>query len=191
MMRLKDLFENEKILNGFKNTTVRELEVAGNRFITDNLEIGKTINLSVLHDTVRENINNGIVNLLWEKEIDYAIVREFLKVGLWNISIYFDYESISVWEDIGKYNLKWEKRKNASISNDNVKLVKAPYFEIGTESLKIENKDISLYDLICNLIEIKRKLLIDKYNEEIIEYMNRIEDVNIQLDEVKNLEIKF
>lgn len=191
---VRDLLGKENILNGFKKTTLEELENACNKFITDNLEIGNIYTINEIHKIIRKNIENGIVNLLWEKEIDYSIVREFLRVGTWEMQFVFNYEEISVWENVGMYFVKWVQRKNASISNDKVKLTENPYFEIGIrrnfEITKVD-KSMSLYDFIIWLLEDKRKQLINKYNEEIEDYTRNIDELNSQIVKMKILEINF
>lgn len=191
---VRDLLGKENILNGFKKTTLEELENACNKFITDNLEIGNIYTINEIHKIIRKNIENGIVNLLWEKEIDYSIVREFLRVGTWEMQFVFNYEEISVWENVGMYFVKWVQRKNASISNDKIKLTENPYFEIGIrrnfEITKVD-KSMSLYDFIIWLLEDKRKQLINKYNEEIEDYTRNIDELNSQIIKMKILEINF
>lgn len=191
---VRDLLGKENILNGFKKTTLEELENACNKFITDDLEIGKIYTINEIHKIIRKNIENGIVNLLWEKEIDYSIVREFLKVGTWEMQFIFNYEEISVWENVGMYFVKWVQRKNASISNDKVKLTENPYFEIGVrkdfEITKV-NKDMTLYDFVIWLLENKRKQLINRYKEEVEDYTRKIDDLNNQIAKTENLKINF
>lgn len=193
-LNIRELLGKENILTGFKKTTLEELENACNKFIADDLEIGKTYTINEIHKIVRKNIENGIVNLLWEKEMDYSIVREFLKVGTWEMQFIFNYEEISVWENIGRYFVKWVQRKNASISNDKVKLIEKPYFEIGIrrnfEVTEID-KSMTLYDFIIWLLEDKRKQLVDRYNTEIEEYTRKIDDLNNQIVKTENLKINF
>lgn len=191
---VRDLLGKENILNGFKKTTLEELENACNKFITDNLEIGNIYTINEIHKIIRKNIENGIVNLLWEKEIDYSIVREFLRVGTWEMQFIFNYEEISVWENVGMYFVKWVQRKNASISNDKIKLTENPYFEIGIRrnfEITRVDKSMSLYDFIIWLLEDKRKQLINKYNEEIEDYTRNIDDLNNQIVKIKYLKIYF
>lgn len=191
---VRDLLGKENILNGFKKTTLEELENACNKFITDNLEIGNIYTINEIHKIIRKNIENGIVNLLWEKEIDYSIVREFLRVGTWEMQFVFNYEEISVWENVGMYFVKWVQRKNASISNDKIKLTENPYFEIGIRrnfEITRVDKSMSLYDFIIWLLEDKRKQLINKYNEEIEDYTRNIDELNSQIVKMKILEINF
>lgn len=191
---VRDLLGKENILNGFKKITLEELENACNKFITDDLEIGKIYTINEIHKIIRKNVENGIVNLLWEKEIDYSIVREFLKVGTWEMQFIFNYEEISVWENVGMYFVKWVQRKNASISNDKVKLTESPYFEIGVrkdfEITKV-NKDMTLYDFVIWLLENKRKQLINRYKEEVEDYTRKIDDLNNQIVKIENLKINF
>lgn len=191
---VRDLLGKENILNGFKKTTLEELENACNKFITDNLEIGNIYTINEIHKIIRKNIENGIVNLLWEKEIDYSIVREFLRVGTWEMQFVFNYEEISVWENVGMYFVKWVQRKNASISNDKIKLTENPYFEIGIRrnfEITRVDKSISLYDFIIWLLEDKRKQLINRYNEEIEDYTRNIDELNSKIIKMKILEINF
>ena len=191
---VRDLLGKENILNGFKKITLEELENACNKFITDDLEIGKIYTINEIHKIIRKNVENGIVNLLWEKEIDYSIVREFLKVGTWELQFIFNYEEISVWENVGMYFVKWVQRKNASISNDKVKLTESPYFEIGVrKDFKITkvNKDMTLYDFVIWLLENKRKQLINRYKEEVEDYTRKIDDLNNQIVKTENLKINF
>lgn len=191
---VRDLLGKENILNGFKKITLEELENACNKFITDDLEIGKIYTINEIHKIIRKNVENGIVNLLWEKEIDYSIVREFLKVGTWEMQFIFNYEEISVWENVGMYFVKWVQRKNASISNDKVKLTESPYFEIGVrKDFKITkvNKDMTLYDFVIWLLENKRKQLINRYKEEVEDYTRKIDDLNNQIVKTENLKINF
>lgn len=191
---VRDLLGKENILNGFKKTTLEELENACNKFITDDLEIGKIYTINEIHKIIRKNIENGIVNLLWEKELDYSIVRELLRIGTWEMQFIFNYEEISVWENVGRYFVKWVQRKNASISNDKIKLTENPYFEIGIrrnfEVAKVD-KNMTLYEFIIWLIEDKRKQLIDRYNTEIEEYTRKIDDLNNQILKIKYLKIYF
>lgn len=191
---VRDLLGKENILNGFKKTTLEELENACNKFITVNLEIGNIYTINEIHKIIRKNIENGIVNLLWEKEIDYSIVREFLRVGTWEMQFVFNYEEISVWENVGMYFVKWVQRKNASISNDKIKLTENPYFEIGIRrnfEITRVDKSISLYDFIIWLLEDKRKQLINRYNEEIEDYTRNIDELNSKIIKMKILEINF
>lgn len=191
---IKELLGKENILTGFKRITLEELENACNKFITDDLEIGKIYTINEIHKIIRKNIENGIVNLLWEKELDYSIVREFLRIGTWEMQFIFNYEEISVWENVGRYFVKWVQRKNASISNDKVKLIEKPYFEIGIrrnfEVTEID-KSMTLYDFIIWLLEDKRKQLVDRYNTEIEEYTRKIDELNSKIIKMKILEINF
>lgn len=191
---IKELLGKENILTGFKRITLEELENACNKFITDDLEIGKIYTINEIHKIIRKNIENGIVNLLWEKELDYSIVRELLRIGTWEMQFIFDYEEISVWENVGRYFVKWVQRKNASINNDKIKLTENPYFEIGIrrnfEVAKVD-KNMTLYEFIIWLIEDKRKQLIDRYNTEIEEYTRKIDDLNNQIVKTKYLKIYF
>lgn len=191
---VKELLGKENILTGFKRITLEELENACNKFITDDLEIGKIYTINEIHKIIRKNIENGIVNLLWEKELDYSIVRELLRIGTWEMQFIFDYEEISVWENVGMYFVKWVQRKNASISNDKIKLTENPYFEIGIRrnfEITRVDKSMSLYDFIIWLLEDKRKQLINKYNEEIEDYTRNIDELNSQIIKMKILEINF
>lgn len=191
---IKELLGKENILTGFKRITLEELENACNKFITDDLEIGKIYTINEIHKIIRKNIENGIVNLLWEKELDYSIVREFLRIGTWEMQFIFNYEEISVWENVGRYFVKWVQRKNASISNDNIKLTENPYFEIGIrrnfDIIEVD-KSMSLYDFIIWLLEDKRKQLINRYNEEIEDYTRNIDELNSKIIKMKILEINF
>lgn len=191
---VRDLLGKENILNGFKKITLEELENACNKFITDDLEIGKIYTINEIHKIIRKNVENGIVNLLWEKEINYSIVREFLKVGTWEMQFIFNYEEISVWENVGMYFVKWVQRKNASISNDKVKLTESPYFEIEVrkdfEITKVD-KTMTLYDFVIWLLENKRKQLINRYKEEVEDYTRKIDDLNNQIAKTENLKINF
>lgn len=129
-----------------------------------------------------------------EKEIDYSIVREFLRVGTWEMQFVFNYEEISVWENVGMYFVKWVQRKNASISNDKIKLTENPYFEIGIRrnfEITRVDKSMSLYDFIIWLLEDKRKQLINRYNEEIEDYTRNIDELNSKIIKMKILEINF
>ena len=184
---IRKILENENIKNGFKTITVKDLINAFNTYIGQNLYVGDTYFVNDIHNTVRQNIENGFIELLSKNGIDYSALREILYIGIWKVCINFDYENKYIIADIGRYNINWtDVRKNASAFNNKRKLVNEPTFDF-----KFDNVDtnISLYDFIIFLLEDDRDRLLKHYKEEIESYKRNIEDLSKRVEVLENQKI--
>lgn len=184
---IRKILENENIKNGFKSITVKDLVNAFNTYIGQNLYVGDTYFVSDIHKTVRQNIENGFIELLSKNGIDYSVLREILYIGIWEVYIHFDYEGSYIKADIGSYSINWtDVRKNASSFNKKRKLVSEPTFDF-----KFDNVDtnISLYDFIIFLLEDDRDKVLKYYKEEIESHKRNIEDLSKRVEVLENQKI--
>lgn len=184
---IRKILENENIKNGFKNITVKDLINALNTYVGQNLYVGDIYLVNDIHNTVRQNIENGFIELLSKNGIDYSVLREILYIGIWQVCINFDYEDKYIMAEIGRYNIDWtDVRKNASAFNKKRKLVSEPTFDF-----KFDNVDtnISLYDFIIFLLEDDRDRILKHYKEEIESHKRNIEDLSKQVEILENQKI--
>ena len=187
-------FENKediiKLLN--KDITMGELKEYCNKYISEGLEIGKKYSFigidkkyQDIHYIIVNNIKRGLLELCNKYNFDIKILDEIFIQYVWNLSLIFEYKSISIYEIVGRYNFKRKIRKNANISNNTFILEELPYFEFCNEN--IEN--LTIKDFIIEQINIKKSKLINKYIEEIQEYKNYIAKNEDSIRELKNIDL--
>lgn len=186
-----NILEIKSIVEKFKGISLATLEVYLNNYMEENLKVGNKYHWFSfdkaldIHNIIRTNIQKGFEEFLSDNEIDYAIVKETFKIGVWDMTLVLNMDMISLWENIGRYSLEKKVRKNASCRNNSFTLLEIPKF-----SFFVENKNISIYDFIIMLLEEKRKKMIEHYNNEINDWTRNIGNNMREINKLKNLDIE-
>lgn len=189
MVASLSILEMNGLLDKLKSISMKELKEYMNKYICEGLEVGKKYNYggkNSIHKVLKKNIEYGIADLCEKYEMNWKELYNILQINTWVISFYGEYEGISVWENIGRYVLSTQQRKNASISNDSFTLVDKPYFEY----YNIEDENISIYDYIIYLFEERKSKMIGNYESEIASLKRALKDKEYQLDMCKKVDFK-
>lgn len=189
-------FENKEDIIKFlnKDITMGELKEYCNKYISEGLEIGKKYSFigidkkyQDIHYIIVNNIKKGLLELCNKYNFDIKILDEIFIQYVWNLSLIFEYKSISIYEIVGRYNFKRKIRKNASVSNATFILEELPYFEFCNENID----DLSIKDFIIGQINNKRNKLIDNCIKKIQEYKNIIIENENEIKKLKNINLNI
>lgn len=194
-----NLLKDKNIVKVLKKIKVVELEEYANKYISEGLEVGNKYEYNgrnSIHYIIIENIKKGLHELYSKYGIDYAEMFNVLQVNTWNLHFSMDCKTISIWENIGRYDFEVRRRKNASYSNSAFILVDIPQFEIIKELkndlmiydyVNYEIKDLSIYELFIGLLEGKRKKIIGNLESEILGWKRNIADNKKMIRNLENI----
>lgn len=174
------------LLDILKKVTMKELKEYINKYICKDLEVGKKYNYNgrdSIHYIISRNIRYGLGDLCEKYGIEKDSFYNLLNVNTWQLSIYAEYDGITIWQEIGKYKIQAQQRKNASISNSSFTLIDKPCFMY----YDIEDENISIFDYIIMLLEEKKKQIIGNYESEIASLKKEVRNKEQSLKEYKNV----
>ena len=158
---------------------MKEIKEYCNKYISEGLEVGKKYsflgidkNYQDIHYIIVNNIKKGLFELWNKYNFDIEEINEIFVQSTWNMNFFADYELISVWETIGRYDFKRKVRKNASISNSTFILEKLPYFDFIEENIE----ELTIKEYIIKKLKEKKEKKIERFNNEIIDLKQSIKD---------------
>lgn len=181
------VLKDKGILETFKKITIKELKEYVEKYICDDLEVGKKYcynGRDNIHQIMEKNINKGLTSLFDKYKIHYTETFEFIKCYTWVLSVYGNYEDICIWENIGRYVINAQQRRNASISNSQFTLVSRPYFE-----LYVDDDTMSIYDYIISLLDEKKKAMIGNYESENASFQKQIRDNKRKIKSLESIDL--
>lgn len=198
---MKDIKFLEKVNEVLKTIKMKEVVEYANKYIGENLEVGKKYQYSSyyktedIHYIITENIKKGLHELWGKYGIDYAEMFEFIKVGAWNLQLDIDYKEVVIWENIGNYKFDTKRRKNASYDNKFFVLESIPKFELYSDlhdrvivdycSFDIES--LSVYEFYIGLLEKARLNAITNLEKDIVEYKRKIAESKLQIEKIEDM----
>lgn len=197
-MKIEELKE-KGILEVLKNFKVYDFVVYANRYIGENLEIGEQYNFHYqdsIHYTIKKNIEKGLHDLFSNYKIDYADMFDLFKVNTWNISISVEYNGISCWKNIGRYDFDKKTRKNASVNNSKFNLMGLPIFKldddlrnyvVSYDYISYDIGSLTMYEFIIGLLEGERQKMISKYQADILGCKRKIAEDRSKIEDLENI----
>lgn len=173
---------------------MKEIKEYCNKYISEGLKIGEKYsfngidrNYQDIHYIIVNNIKKGLFELWNKYNFNIEEINKIFVQSIWNMDLFADYELISVWETIGRYNFKRKIRKNASISNSTFTLEELPYFDFIEENIE----ELTIKEYIIKKLKEKKEKTIERFNNEIIDLKQSIKDCedNIKKYQSINLDI--
>lgn len=177
-----------------KDLKMKEIKEYCNKYISEGLKIGEKYsfngidrNYQDIHYIIVNNIKKGLFELWNKYNFNIEEINKIFVQSIWNMDLFADYELISVWETIGRYNFKRKIRKNASISNSTFTLEELPYFDFIEENIE----ELTIKEYIIKKLKEKKEKTIERFNNEIIDLKQSIKDCedNIKKYQSINLDI--
>ena len=160
-----------------KDLKMKEIKEYCNKYISEGLEVGKKYsflgidrNYQDIHYIIVNNIKKGLFELWNKYDFDIEEINKIFVQSIWNMDLFADYELISVWETIGRYDFKRKVRKNASISNSTFTLEELPYFDFIEENIE----ELTIKEYIVGKLEEKKEEIIKRLNNEIVDLKQSI-----------------
>ena len=108
-------------------------------------------------------------------------------MSTWNLRLIVNYELISVWEDIGRYDFKRKIRKNASISNSTFILEEIPHFDFIEENIE----ELTIKEYIVGKLEEKKEEIIKRLNNEIVDLKQSIRNCEDDIKKYQAINLDF
>lgn len=185
----------------FKSIKVKEFIEYCNKYVGNGLEVGKQYEyngIDSIHYVMKNNIEKGLFELYNKYGISVEDIKDIIKVSTWNIVLYIQYDEVSIWENIIKYNVEGKQRSNASVSNSRFTLLSIPKCVVNTDIIEnmvdiIHNfnsmniEEMSLDEVITYLLEGKRQKEIGRIQSEILSLKRQINDKKKVISKLEDL----
>lgn len=190
---MKNIFEDLKAkgkLESLKQISMKEFYEYVNKYIAEGLEIGgkyDTNGYGNIHYIIKENIKKGLHELYSKYNIDYSFMFDYISVGTWRLKVTMEFKEFYFWEEIGSYDYKGKKRRNASFYNTTFTLTELPKFEMWNGYEEIEN----LYKFLNYLFDEKKAKVIGNLESEIATHKKQIAELNKKIKNLKKQEFSI
>lgn len=173
---------------------MKEIKEYCNKYISEGLEVGKKYSFlgidkdyQDIHYIITSNIKKGLFELWNKYNFDIEEINKLFPMSTWNLRLIVNYELISVWEDIGRYDFKRKIRKNASISNSTFILEEIPHFDFIEENIE----ELTIKEYIVGKLEEKKEEIIKRLNNEIVDLKQSIRNCEDDIKKYQAINLDF
>lgn len=173
---------------------MKEIKEYCNKYISEGLEVGKKYSFlgidkdyQDIHYIITSNIKKGLFELWNKYNFNIEEINKIFVQTTWNMDLFADYELISVWETIGRYDFKRKIRKNASISNSTFTLEELPHFDFIEENIE----ELTIKEYIIKKLKEKKENIIERFNNEIIDLKQSIKDCEDNIKKYQDINLNI
>ena len=173
---------------------MKEIKEYCNKYISEGLEVGKKYSFlgidkdyQDIHYIITSNIKKGLFELWNKYNFNIEEINKIFVQTTWNMDLFADYEPISVWETIGRYDFKRKIRKNASISNSTFTLEELPHFDFIEENIE----ELTIKEYIIKKLKEKKENIIERFNNEIIDLKQSIKDCEDNIKKYQDINLNI